>query len=122
MARPCLDPGCPDLTHRTRRAAHEREHQRNRGTPTQRGYGRAYQKARQQLLASATVCAWCGYGPRDGDPLTADHLVPLAHGGGYEGNLVAAHRSCNSMGWCARGPSRLRRLGLQEPPAGSRSR
>ena len=45
------------------------------------------------MLATATVCAWCGLPPRVGEPLTADHLLPLAHGGGYEGNLVAAHRA-----------------------------
>lgn len=96
MTRPCSIHGCPATTLRTRCVAHEREHQRDRGTPARRGYGWAYQKARRELLATATVCAWCGRGPRPGDPLTADHLVPLAHGGGIEGNLVAAHRSCNS--------------------------
>jgi 5-methylcytosine-specific restriction endonuclease McrA len=93
--RPCLDYPCPNLSTTTRCPAHERERERLRGTPAQRGYGPAYQRARRQLLASATRCHWCGLPARVNDPLTADHLVPLAHGGGIEGNLVAAHRSCN---------------------------
>jgi 5-methylcytosine-specific restriction protein A len=93
--RVCLGPGCPQLTQRTRCTLHERERQRRRGTPAQRGYDQSYQRARRELLATATVCAWCGLPGRQGDPLTADHLVPLAHGGRTEGNLVAAHRSCN---------------------------
>lgn len=96
MTRPCLHHGCPELTARTRCLVHEREHQRARGSSAQRGYGWRYQHARRALLATATLCTWCGYPPRPGDPLTADHLVPLAHGGGIEGNLVAAHASCNA--------------------------
>jgi 5-methylcytosine-specific restriction endonuclease McrA len=52
--------------------------------------------ARRRLLAVADRCAWCGQPARLGDPLTADHVIPLLLGGGIEGNLVAAHRSCNS--------------------------
>lgn len=95
LLRPCLEPRCPSLATRLRCPAHERERERRRGTTAQRGYGAAYQRARRALLATATVCAWCGLPARPGDPLTADHLVPLAQGGGIEGNLVAAHRSCN---------------------------
>ena len=94
--RACLEPGCPMLTSRTRCALHERLRQRRRGTPTQRGYDAAYQRARRALLSVAERCAWCGQPPRPRDPLTADHVVPLAQGGGTDGNLVAAHRSCNS--------------------------
>jgi 5-methylcytosine-specific restriction endonuclease McrA len=96
-SRPCLEHPCPNFTQKTRCPAHQREWERRRGTPAQRGYGPAYQRARRALLATARVCAWCGLPGRIDDPLTADHLVPLAHGGGIEGNLVAAHRSCNSV-------------------------
>lgn len=94
--RPCLEPDCPALTRRTRCPLHTRERERRRGTPSRRGYGPPYQRARRALLAVADRCAWCGLPPRLDDPLTADHLVPLAQGGGIEGNLVAAHGSCNS--------------------------
>jgi 5-methylcytosine-specific restriction endonuclease McrA len=56
----------------------------------------AYHTARAHLLAIATHCHWCGQPPHPGDPLTADHLHPLADGGHPAGPLVAAHRTCNS--------------------------
>jgi len=39
----------------------------------------------------------CGEGEREGDPWTADHIVPRRDGGsdGID-NLQRAHRSCNS--------------------------
>lgn len=56
----------------------------------------AYRTARRALLATATVCHWCTMPGTADDPLTADHITPLADGGPPAGPLVAAHRSCNS--------------------------
>src|SRR5688572_18471246 len=78
--RVCLEPGCPTPTSRTRCTLHERLRQRRRGTPAERGYDGRYQRARKALLAVADLCAWCGLPPRRDDPLTADHVVPLALG------------------------------------------
>ena len=94
--RPCLQPGCPRPTERTRCAIHERQWQAERNRRRGDDYGAEYQRARRELLAAATACAICGLPPTHDDPLTADHVVPRAHGGGAAGNLRAAHRSCNS--------------------------
>jgi 5-methylcytosine-specific restriction endonuclease McrA len=49
------------------------------------------------FLATQTVCAICGQPARPNDPLTIDHVIPVAHGGQTTlANLRAAHRSCNS--------------------------
>jgi 5-methylcytosine-specific restriction endonuclease McrA len=96
LARPCLVPGCGRLTTRTRCLEHRRAWERARGTRQERGYGADYQRARRELVACAELCAWCGRPASPADPMTADHLVPLSEGGGIEGNLVPAHRSCNS--------------------------
>jgi 5-methylcytosine-specific restriction endonuclease McrA len=62
-----------------------------------RAYDRAYRAARRDVIARAKVCAICGGPPRTDDPLTADHMVPVARGGGRnQANLRAVHRSCNS--------------------------
>lgn len=99
IRRPCIEPGCPALTTRTRCAIHEqyvkrdRERQRQRGSPTQRGMDYQYQRARLRVLnRDGYRCHWCG-----GQASTADHLVPRAHGGSSDdGNLVAACLTCNS--------------------------
>jgi 5-methylcytosine-specific restriction endonuclease McrA len=58
----------------------------------------------RRVVAQASVCAICGEPPRgrmpehpSGDPLTADHIIPVSRGGSSTwDNLQAAHRSCNS--------------------------
>jgi 5-methylcytosine-specific restriction endonuclease McrA len=61
-----------------------------------KGHSRRKRIARQ-VLAGQTVCAICGQPARDGDPLTIDHIIPIAYGGTTTPlNLRAAHRSCNS--------------------------
>ena len=100
--RPCIErrpdgTGCPEPTDRTRCAHHERllarERDRERGTPTERGYDAAYQAARRRVLAASDVCWRCG---RPG-ATTADHVVPLAHGGSSDDeNLRACCLSCNA--------------------------
>lgn len=60
-------------------------------------YDAEYRRNREILLATATVCAICGAGALENDPLTADHIIPVSDGGSNDlDNLRAAHRSCNS--------------------------
>jgi 5-methylcytosine-specific restriction endonuclease McrA len=52
----------------------------------------AYQRNRALLLADGAACHWCG-----GAATTADHVVPIAHGGGPGlDNLVPSCSRCNS--------------------------
>lgn len=80
----------------TRCERHEVAYQawRNAGRGDQ--YGAEYKAERRRVLRDATVCAICHKPPTRRDPLTADHIVPGAHGGGATDNLRPAHRSCNS--------------------------
>jgi hypothetical protein len=80
----CTQCGKPTLT--TRCADHR--------IPTR---GRPHRTASATTMAAAKVCWICGQPPRPGDPLTADHIIPLAHGGtNTTTNYQAAHYSCNS--------------------------
>ena len=48
------------------------------------------------MRATATRCHICGDGYRAWDPWQADHLIQGTEaGGGGDGPLAAAHRSCN---------------------------
>lgn len=88
-ARRCLHPGCNKLVQDASRcAAHSL---RKRGV-----YGSEYKRERERVLAAAVVCWICGKPRAVGDPFEADHIVPVAKGGGTKGNLAAAHRSCNT--------------------------
>lgn len=93
--RPCNPtaiglPVCPygGLTSRTRCDQCERVYQQQRGSTAQRGYGSAYQRERREVITEwvARHGWWCpGYGvPAHGvqpGRLTADHTVPVSHGG-----------------------------------------
>lgn len=93
LPRPCLDcqrlhpgpgPRCP--THRSQRPS-----------TTQRGLGYNHRRLARQVLAEEKHCHLCGQPARPGDPLTADHIIPRAHGGPTtRDNLRAAHASCNA--------------------------
>ena len=69
----------------------------------QSGHRGAYEKARQKILKTQTVCGICGK-PVDFSytyphPLspTVDHIIPVSKGGHPSGlqNLQLAHRCCN---------------------------
>lgn len=90
LARPCLD--CGRSTRNPSRC--------NQCAPAvkartaARGYDGAWREVRTLVLQRDRYrCAWCGDRAD-----TADHVVPLAHGGARldPANLVAACRSCNS--------------------------
>ena len=58
--RPCLTPGCGQLTDGGRCAKHreqyDREQERRRGSAASRGYGRAWQKASKAFLHAHPLC------------------------------------------------------------------
>lgn len=90
--RPCLEPGCPNPTPRTRCPEHERQRDRERRPTT--AYPWAYRQARLRVLErDGHRCHWCG-----GHATTADHLVPVAHGGSDDdSNLVGSCLRCNAQ-------------------------
>jgi 5-methylcytosine-specific restriction endonuclease McrA len=86
MSHGIYEPGNPSIP-RGRCPLCYREHNR----------GRHHRRVRAQVLAEETVCWLCGLPPTEQDPLTFDHVVPLAEGGKTSrANGRAAHRSCNS--------------------------
>lgn len=97
--RQCL--GCRRLiaTGQPRCPACAASHEAIRNRRKRQLYGTAaYQTARAALLSNATRCWICGKPPTADDPLTADHVEPLArqHGAPNHLDLRPAHRSCNS--------------------------
>ncbi len=88
--RPCIQPGCPELTARTRCTLHERQRDYARNAP--------YQDSRWKRLRVEVVkagrCYWCGV---TGKRLVADHVTPISQGGEpYDrSNVVSACYSCN---------------------------
>lgn len=94
MRRPCLEPGCPETTERTRCPRHEAQRQRGRARPTtsRRGYGSAHQSGRAALAATLPApCGYCGATIRPGERWDAAHRVD----GRPELGLVVAHPRCN---------------------------
>src|SRR5207244_2359020 len=57
----------------------------------ERGYGLAYQKAREAVLAGQPPCHWCGAWPAT----TADHVPSIAEVGRPHLQLVPACAPCN---------------------------
>ena len=95
MMRACIDCGRPASG--TRCTVHAKAAERRRGSPSARGSGRDYQSLRLRVLGEESACWLCGKPARLGDPLTVDHVLPLALRGAKVAPMVrAAHRSCNS--------------------------
>ena len=107
MARICAEPGCvcifkptnrrqfrcdrcePLHRQQTNRKQYETRKARGRRTTTTA----EYRRSREIILAGEPPCHW-GCGRR---ATTADHVVPVAQGGGDElSNLVPACATCNS--------------------------
>ena len=68
---------------------------------TARGYGHAYQQARNAVVADAIAtrepCAICGKPCLPGQKITAEHVIPRRDGGpSTRGNLKPAHSACNT--------------------------
>lgn len=72
------------------------------GYRNDRAYVAKREALRRQVAKRGLLCHLCGQ-PFDLDlpwkhpmSLTADHVVPIANGGSMTGDLLPAHRSCNS--------------------------
>ena len=97
--KPCII--CGTLSRGTRCEQHEKELTQRKeaarnSDPTYKAkkatlYGYAHQKARRELLATATVCYICGKQFTIEDKIDADHLIP----GDPYSPLAATHASCN---------------------------
>ena len=79
MRRPCIEPGCPNLTEGTRCAAHARARDRARGSSAQRGYDSAWRALRAKAIRiwvreRGWVCPGWGIPPHPARDLTGDHL------------------------------------------------
>ena len=100
---PCRHPGCRALCEGGRCAAHtvmnRQEHDRRRGTSTERGYDAAWRRVRaERLRLDHHLCQAC---LRDGRPETAaevDHIMPIARGGARLDldNLQSLCHACHS--------------------------
>jgi len=90
MKRPCLDCGRPTLG--TRCPEHERAYRLPYTTPGYRARRAAVIEA-EPWCHTAPVCPYPDSGT-PANPLTADHSVPLAQGGGSS-QLVPLCRRCN---------------------------
>jgi 5-methylcytosine-specific restriction protein A len=98
----CRYPGCGAACEGAYCAAHagqapNRLYDRDRGSPSRRGYGRRHQRWRLLILARDPLCqiaVLC-----DGTALAteADHIVPLAEGGTWAySNGQGACKACHS--------------------------
>lgn len=97
--KPCLGCGTPTAGSRCGRpecaVPGSAERAARRAARKAIAYGPGYRKARRETLKDAAVCAICGKPPTPDDPLTADHLIPVALAAGSS-RLRPAHASCNS--------------------------
>lgn len=83
---PCLDCGgvvsnirggrCPECA-----AGWEAARDKRRGSSTDRGYGRAWEKAVAAAIAAQPWCSECGTPGSSDNPLTGDHIKPISKGG-----------------------------------------
>ena len=100
----CSRPGCRGLVRsgvcsicgplRQRSAA---EHDEQRGTAAQRGYGGRWQRARAMYLAKHPLCAHCQQSGRVEPATDVHHIVPRRDGGSdADSNLLALCHSCHS--------------------------
>lgn len=88
---------CHERTTTTRCAIHERAYQALRNARRGDAYtSPEYKAERRRVLAGVTVCPECGRRATRRNPMTADHIVPRAHGGGAIGNLRPLCRECNA--------------------------
>ena len=79
---PCTAPGCPEISHAPMCLVHTREEQqrydKQRGSPTARGYDSAWRKVREQVLCERPWCEENGCNRR---ATQVDHVLSLRKGG-----------------------------------------
>ena len=67
------------------------------GSTTARGYDGAWKRISARVIAEEGACRDCGTTGMPGNPLTCDHIIPKARGGGDgRENLCCRCRRCNS--------------------------
>ena len=97
--RVCAEPGCPALTPCRRCPEHERDRDKARGNKQQRGYGRAFDKAKlTPAYVNATHCTHCGQPFTASNPKTAGHVKALRNAGQPSDVITPQCRRCN-YGW-----------------------
>ena len=103
VKRPCVHPGCPELSHESRCEKHRkqerREHDEHRGSSADRGYGAHWRKIRLAFLAQYPLCALCQRERKLAPATVVDHIRP--HRGNPElfydpENLQALCKPCHS--------------------------
>jgi hypothetical protein len=89
----CPKPGCPNIVVRRYCADHERQYERQRGTATQRGYGKEHQSERERWAPlvdrGMVACAKCHTLIRPGTPWD------LGHTGDRKAWTGPEHAACN---------------------------
>src|ERR1700744_6286410 len=104
VAKSCRKCGCVCAGSLCTDCRNDQERKRNRPSAAKRGYGAQYRANRLRVLQRARngePCCICGqkFTLNELDGVTAEHVVPLRHGGGSEeANLAPAHPRCN-FGW-----------------------
>jgi 5-methylcytosine-specific restriction endonuclease McrA len=101
-AKPCLD--CGRVSTNGSRCANCEQHRRallesrrNRGTRQQRGYTAEWAHIVKVAIGQSPRCTNCGDRVSLDNPLTGDHIVPLAKGGqSVRDNCQVLCRRCNS--------------------------
>lgn len=103
LKRRCIDTlpdgsPCLELTTGTRCGRHEtlRQQRRDaeRGSPSARGHGYEYQRARKQLIGQPCALRLPGC---TGTADTADYVIPWSEGGTINDGLQPACSHCNSV-------------------------
>lgn len=86
----CARPFTPTSQRQRRCPKHQATGRASR-SPTTQAQDAEYYAERKRILASDPDCHWCRREPAT----TADHVIPVAQGGGHRGNLVPACAPCN---------------------------
>lgn len=103
LARPCIEPGCPEVaTHRSRCASHQRQYNNTPYRVTQRSFyaSKHWRLVRDLILLRDPVCRASGCNARSTD---VDHITPISQGGppfqasNLQG-LCHAHHSAKTVG------------------------
>ena len=100
----CKRPGCAGLVQAgvcsvcgPLRRASAAEHDEQRGTAAQRGYGGRWQRVRAAYLAAHPLCAHCQQAGRIAAATDVHHVVPRRDGGSDRwDNLLPLCHSCHS--------------------------
>jgi 5-methylcytosine-specific restriction protein A len=102
VLRLCVVAGCGRIVRGGSRCAehqrlHDAAYEAKRPSRQQRGYDYRWAKLAKEAIAQQPWCSDCGTPGNGRNPLTGDHLVPLARGGlSVIENIVVRCRRCNS--------------------------